>query len=416
MENLRIGNKQLIKDINRALVIKWIRNHGPISRTDISKETKLGLSTVTNIVEDLINNKLVFEVGEADSSGGRRPVLLEFNYEFGYTIGIKIEENHIILALTNLKAKILNKVILSCNKGEKSENVILLIVEGINKLIEKSNIPKDRVLGIGIAVSGLINGQKGIVIRSSLLGWSNVQLRERIESEFNVPVYIDNDVNAYTLAELWLGYGREHDNFICLSVGAGIGAGIVIDKKLYIGQFGGAGEFGHSIIQVNGYQCHCGQRGCLEMYASEKFLEKEGNLLLTQFEASILKNSDFTFETVHKAALGRDSLALELFKRLGEYLGIGLINMINSLNPETIIIAGEGMIAKDYFLPYAKEMADQNFFSKANYQTNYYVSELGEDAWVAGAALLAINQLFPIPIYNDSLLTSLQITSLGNEG
>lgn len=407
MKNLRIGNKQLIKDLNRSLVIERIRNFGPISRTDISKDTKLGLSTITNIIDDLLNNNLIFEVGEADSSGGRRPILLEFNYNYGYTIGIKIEELHIILAITNLKADIIDKSVLSFDKEESTENTSRFIIQGIHELLNKNSLTNGNLLGIGIAVSGLVNSQKGVIIRSTLLGWYNVKLSEQLEKEFNVPVYIENDVNAYTLAELWVGYGKTHDNFICISVGAGIGAGIVIDKKIYSGQFGGAGEFGHSIINVNGYQCHCGQKGCLEMYASEKFLIKEGKQLINQYKDSSLNQSNFGFDDMYLGANNNDLLALELFKKMGNYLGIGFINVINSLNPETIILVGEGMVAKDYFLPYAIEAAKQNFFSKADFHTNFYVSELGNDAWVIGASLLAINQLFALPIYNNTLQKSL---------
>jgi glucokinase-like ROK family protein len=401
MENLRVGNKQLIKDLNRALVIEQIRTKGPMSRTEISKTTKLGLSTVTNIMEDLLSNDVVSEIGEADSTGGRRPILLEFNYMFGYTVGIKIEENQVILALTDLKASVLGKVVQKFPVGDKAENVIPLIAQGIRKLLEKLDLPEDKLLGIGIAVSGLVNKQEGIVIRSSLLGWNQVEIRKELEKEYQVPIYIDNDVNAYALSELWLGYGKKYSNFVCISVGVGIGVAIVIDRKIYYGHFGGAGEYGHTIIQVNGYPCHCGQRGCLEMYASEKFLFKEGEYLLTQFPGSLLEDRHFTFEHVYEAALKRDPLALELLKRIGEYLGIGLVNMINSLNPSTIILVGEGMIAKDYFLPYAKEIAGQNFFAKAEYGTELFVSELGNDAWVIGASLLTINQLFQAPIYEE---------------
>jgi len=137
------------------------------------------------------------------------------------------------------------------------------------------------------------------------------------------------------------------------------------------------------------------------MYASEKFLVKEGALLSQQFKGTVLEGSDFAFDLVYEAALKRDALGLELLKRLGEYLGVGLINVINSLNPETIILAGEGIIAKDFFLPYVQEAAKQNFFSQAGHHTNIVISELGNDAWVTGAALIAINQLFPVPIYDD---------------
>jgi N-acetylglucosamine repressor len=402
MEKLRIGNRQLIKDLNRAKVLVEVKDHGPISRTDVSKSTKLGLSTITNIVDSLIENELVFEVGSADSTGGRRPVLLDFNYQFGYTVGIKIEENRLNLAVTDLKGIIIHKLMKKHKNGDDPEQTLILMVQSIKELMISAELPQDKVLGIGVAVSGLVNSQEGIVIRSSFLGWENVNIKEKIESEFHVPVYIDNDVNAYTLAELWMGYGKTYENFICITVGAGIGAGIVIDRELYYGSLGGAGEFGHTIIQFNGRQCFCGQRGCLEMYASEKYLKKEGQLLLGQFSDSILKESEFTFEDVHEAACQRDPLALELFRQSGEHLGIGLINMINSLNPSTIIFAGEGLIAKEFFLPFAKDTSDQNFFAKAGHETEFCVSKLGDDAWLSGAALLAIKQLFKVPLYEQS--------------
>lgn len=410
MADIRTGNKQLIKDLNRSLVIETIRNKGPISRTDISHILNLGLSTVTYIVDDLLNNGLVIETGEADSSGGRRPVLFEFNHKFGYTIGIKIEVNHIIFALTDLNANIVVKHITSFPEGEKAPQVISLITEGIKDLMSLADISFEKLLGIGIAVSGHVNGKTGTVIRSSLLGWTNVDLSKEIEKHFNLPVYVDNDVNAYALAELAKGYGRTHDSFICLSIGEGIGTSIVNEGKLYYGHQGGAGEFGHTIIQVNGYLCHCGQRGCLEMYASNKFLRKEGKLLISQFPDSALRSSSFSFDEVYQAAaLFRDPLALELLKRAGEYLGVGLINMINSLNPETIVLVGEGMIAQEFFLPYAIETANRNFFAKGGYETTFYVSELGNDAWLMGAALLAIKHLFEPPIYKDSKAKSISL-------
>ena len=405
MKNLRIGNKQLIKDLNRSLVIEKIRRSGPLSRTDISKSLNLGLSTITNIVEELKNENLVFETGEADSTGGRKAILLEFNYKLGYTIGIKIEEDHIILALTDLKASILDKEDKFFRKGESADKVIELLIKGIDSLIIKNNILKSQLMGIGVAISGLVNIQEGILTRSSLLGWHEVNIKKSIEEFIDVPVFIDNNVNAYALAELELGFGKTHENFICISVGAGVGAGIVIDKKLYYGKFGGAGEIGHSIIQVNGYPCHCGQHGCSEMYVSDKFFTNEGpNLLKEKYPKSLLKDSSFSPKEVYESAMGGDELAMELLKKSGEYLGVTLVNVINTINPSIIVLVGERMVVKDLFIHHAMKIAKQNFFSPASFDTKVYVSNLGEDAWVIGASLLAINHLFEVPIYKTSSL------------
>ena len=396
---LRIGNKELIKDINRSLVIKEIRMNGPISRTDISKNLNLGLSTVTNIVEELESQNLVHEVGEADSTGGRKPILLEFNYNYGYIIGIKIEENNLIFALTNLKSEIIEKRVVPFKKGTNSNTVLNMVVENIEKLITKIPYNKN-LMGIGVAVSGLVDQQKGKLIYSGMLNWSNVEIGNILENKFNVPVYIDNDVNAYTLAELWYGHGRELNNFIVVTYGSGIGSGIVINKKLYTGDFGGAGEIGHMVLVVEGRKCECGQRGCLEAYASEDFIVDyiRDNIKMYS-ESKIDLTEDLSIEKVYEYAKEGDMLAIDVLRLSAKYLGYGLLSVINLLNPSTIILAGEGMIAKDIILPVINDIVKNNFFKMHEKKVQKKVSELGDEGWVIGASTLAISKLFEIPLY-----------------
>jgi glucokinase-like ROK family protein len=404
---LRIGNKELIKDINRSLVINEIRMNGPISRTDISKNLNLGLSTVTNIVEELENQNLVHEVGEADSTGGRKPILLEFNYNYGYIIGIKIEENNLIFALTNLKSEIIEKRVVPFKKGTNSNTVLNMVVENIEKLITKIPYNKN-LMGIGVAVSGLVDQQKGKLIYSGMLNWSNVEIGNILENKFNVPVYIDNDVNAYTLAELWYGHGRELNNFIVVTYGSGIGSGIVINKKLYTGDFGGAGEIGHMVLVAEGRKCECGQRGCLEAYASENFIVDyiRDNIKMYS-ESKIDLTEDLSIEKVYEYAKEGDMLAIDVLRLSAKYLGYGLLSVINLLNPSTIILAGEGMIAKDIILPVINDIVKNNFFKMHEKKVQIKVSELGDEGWVIGASTLAISKLFEIPLYEgqDNALT-----------
>ncbi|ABY92056.1 ROK family transcriptional regulator [Thermoanaerobacter sp. X514] len=404
---LRIGNKELIKDINRSLVINEIRMNGPISRTDISKNLNLGLSTVTNIVEELESQNLVHEVGEADSTGGRKPILLEFNYNYGYIIGIKIEENNLIFALTNLKSEIIEKRVVPFKKGTNSNTVLNMVVENIEKLITKIPYNKN-LMGIGVAVSGLVDQQKGKLIYSGMLNWSNVEIGNILENKFNVPVYIDNDVNAYTLAELWYGHGRELNNFIVVTYGSGIGSGIVINKKLYTGDFGGAGEIGHMVLVAEGRKCECGQRGCLEAYASEDFIVDyiRDNIKMYS-ESKIDLTEDLSIEKVYEYAKEGDMLAIDVLRLSAKYLGYGLLSVINLLNPSTIILAGEGMIAKDIILPVINDIVKNNFFKMHEKKVQIKVSELGDEGWVIGASTLAISKLFEIPLYEgqDNALT-----------
>ncbi|PLR77372.1 XylR family transcriptional regulator [Bacillus sp. V3-13] len=401
MNGLRKGSKDLIKEINRSIVINLIRDSGKISRSDISKITEMSLSTVTYIVDELLGINLVREVGVATSTGGRRPVLLEFNADYGYTVGLKIEEKRILFALTNLNADILELVEKKFDKSDDIQNIVSLIAHEITEILQKSNIEQEQLMGIGIAASGLINRQEGTIVRSSMLGWENIPICQWISERVNnIPVFIDKNVNAYAMAELWSGEGKDLANFVCISVGAGLGMALVVDKKIYYGEFGGAGEFGHTVLKIGGFPCHCGQRGCLEMYASEFFLSNQGEELREKYPDTMI--NDFTFEDVHAAAVKGDRLALELMDSFGENLGYGILNAINSLNPHKILLIGEGMKYKESFIEAAINIAKVNFFSAANIQTEIIPTQLGDDSWLKGASLLAINHLFQAPIYEES--------------
>ena len=410
MEYLRRGNKALIKDLNRALVLYQLRREGPLSRMEIAKQTKLSPSTLSKITEELKEKAMIKEIGEGQSNGGRKPVYLEFNYNFGYVIGIKIEVKRLIIALTNLKAEAIDRIELPFNYGASADEVIDLIIEGVTKITEKNKFNDRRWLGVGIGVSGLVNKKRGELIYSSLLGWSRVPFREILQKKFSVPIYIDNDVNVYTLAELEYGYGRDLNNFILVISGVGIGAGFVFNKQIYRGEFGGAGEVGHMVIYPNGNNCCCGRRGCLEAHAGEKFIIEETKRLLSYEKDSPLYEERFSLniERVLAAAQQGDYCARNAFSTAGRNLGIGLVNLINTVNPASIILSGENLRGKDYMLPGINEVIDENFFSRYCTAFDLKISELGDDAWERGAATLVINEQFQAPIHRKerTVLTS----------
>lgn len=396
---LRTGNKQLIKDINRVLIINEIRFNAPISRSDLAKNLKLGQSTVTNIIEELKFQKIVIESGEADSTGGRKAIMLDFNYDFGYTIGIKISEDCIILALTDLQVKIMESSMVSFARNSDSKKVLEILITQIQQLMKK--LPKDkRILGIGIAISGLVDQNKGQLIFSGMLKWQGINICHMLEQYFKVPVFIDNNVNAYALAELWQGHGKNLKDFIVVTYGTGIGCGIVINHKLYRGNFGGAGEIGHMVIDVEGRKCECGQRGCLEAYASEKFILEYINENRCFYKDSIIDiTRELNILEVYKYALKGDMLAINSLKLSAKYLAYGLLSIINVLNPSTVILAGEGLVAKDILIPIITDVVGKNFFNKHNKKIQIVVSNLGDEAWEIGASILVVSKLFEMPLY-----------------
>jgi predicted NBD/HSP70 family sugar kinase len=401
LEYLRRGNKALIKDINRALVLYQLRHNGPLSRTEIAKRTKLGLSTLTKITDDLIAEGMIKVIGEGDSNGGRRPVYLELNYSYGYVLGVKIEKDRMIIALTDLRAEILEKLIIEYPPGASADRVIKDLIQGISALMKKNNSLYGNWLGIGIAVSGLVDKKTGRLLFSTLLGWEEVPFRRILQEQFSVPIFIDNDVNTYTLAELANGCGKEVENFILVSTGVGIGAGLVLDGKLFRGEFGGAGEIGHMVIYGDGNPCYCGRKGCLEAHAGEKFIINETKWLLIQAKDSSLheKSSALTYADVLEAAQTGDCCARQAFFTAGRNLGIGLVNLINIINPAVIVLAGEGLSGQEFLVSGIREALRTNFFTKYQKTFDLRISTLGDDAWEKGAALLVINEHFREPIY-----------------
>lgn len=398
MNQLRSVNKTLMKEFNRMLVIDQIRSCEEISRSEISKNTGLGLSTLTKIVDELIGENLVCEVGEGVSNGGRKPVLLKFNGDFGYVVGIKIERDRMIFCRSNLEARIMEKKVLSYSRTSSNAEINSLLIDGIRKVISGTR-PDQRFCGIGIATSGLIDRDAKVVIHSPILSWENYSF-EQVEESFSVPVLVDNDANVFSLGQIWRGLGSQYRNFIGISVGAGVGAGIVINNQLYRGEFGGAGEIGHTVIQQEGTPCYCGQRGCLEMYASDAFTISEAKRLVAMRAPTKLSElPELSLDGIYQAAEQGDDYAQEILIKQGDNLGIGLRNTVNFMNPGAIIVGGESIRGKEFLLQGLTRQLQTHFFAKHKQELKLHVCDMGEDIFLIGACALVVYDLFKAPIY-----------------
>jgi len=388
--NIKKGSKSLLKNLNRSIVINMIREKGPISRVAIAKATGLERASITNIVNYLMRKKLIKEVGQDKSSGGRRPTFLDINYNHKTICGIKIEVERILFGLTNLKGRIISRSEEKFPRGSKSQEILELIINNIDRIIKSTDL-----LGIGIGVSGFVNLEKGISIYSPILNWKNVDLAKPLKERYRVPIFISNDVNTLTLAEKWYGAGKKYKNFICITVGEGIGSGIVVDGKFYVGAIGGAGEIGHICIDMNGPKCRCGETGCLEALASDYFLIEEAKKAIAQGKGKFKKS---TPKELLEAAKFGDVVAKDIFKRMGRNLGIGVKNAVNLLNPEAIIIGGERIDAYNFFSSTFKEAIKRHSFPEEAKKLDIILTELGEDGWIIGAATLVIRDFFKLPL------------------
>ena len=391
------GNRELIRAINRSHVLNAIKSHGPIGRADIARQTGLSPATVTSISAKLISQKLVLEKSAGDSSGGRPPILLVINPKGGYVVGIKLTETHAVCALTDLEALVIAKSSMSLS-GHDPAQVVDDLAQMVLTFIREQKIIKKQLLGVGIGLAGIVDAENGILRQSPIYGWDNVPLRSMLQSKLRIPVYIENDVNTLTLTEKWFGHGQGIDHFLTVTVGRGIGLGIVVNGQFYRGQTGGAGEFGHITIDPDGPLCACGKHGCLEAYVGDPGLIRSAGEAITRGELSTpVQNLD---ELLSLAQMG-NAAALQIFDQAGRILGIGIANLINLFNPKKIIISGEGTREGDFLFVPMKESIQQNTMPGLFDPNTIVIAPWGDDAWARGAAGLVLREVFESPIHKN---------------
>lgn len=395
------GNRDLIRAINRSHVLNVIKADGPIGRAEIARRTGLSPATVTSISAKLISQGLVLEKAAGDSSGGRPPILLVINPKGGYVIGIKLTETHAICALTDLEAMVIAKSSMMLS-GHEPVQVADDLSQMVTSFIREQKITKKQLLGIGIGLAGIVDAEEGILRQSPIYGWDNVPLRDMLQSQLRIPVYIENDVNTLTLTERWFGHGQGVDNFLTVTVGRGVGLGIVVNGQFYRGQTGGAGEFGHVTIDPNGPICACGKHGCLEAYVGDPGLIRSAQEAINRGElSSAVRDLDDLLSLAREG----NAAAIRIFEQAGGILGIGIANLVNLFNPKKIIISGEGTREGDFLFAPMKESIQQNTMPGLFDPNTVEIAPWGDDAWARGAAGLVLREVFESPIHKKNSLS-----------
>jgi len=394
MTEAPLGNRDLIRAINRSTILNLIKMHGAIPRAEIARITGLSPATVSTISTELIQENLVFEKETGDSSGGRRPIMLAINPHGGCVVGIKVMEDHALGALTDLEATLLGKQSYPLTDTSPI-GVSQALSELISELLHKSENPAANLMGVGVGLAGIVDSAQGLVRQSPFFGWTDVPLREMIQDRVNVPVYLDNDVNTLAFAEKWFGAGRGIDNFLVVTFGRGIGLGIVVNGQFLHGTRGSAGELGHTVVQPGGELCSCGKRGCLEMYASEPAMLRQSAEAFQQGQLSFLPQTPEDMVTLAKQG---ETAVHEIFAKAGQLLGQSIANLINIFNPQRILINGEGVRAGKWLFDPMQAAIDEHTMPSLRQDVSILVEPLGDDAWARGAASLVLHELFESPI------------------
>lgn len=387
----RHGDKNLMRALNRNLVLRLLITVGLLSRAEIARRSGLSNATVTEIVTELLNRNLVEEVGEGESTGGRRPLLLRLNARAGFVVGVKLMEDTLTCAVTDLNAEVLFHEIYSLGGDKHVPAVQRALIKSVSTAVEHAGITLDQVLGIGVGLAGVVDSSRGLITYSPYFGWRDVDFATAISIHFGHPVFLENDVNTLTLAEQWFGHGRGIDNFAVVTIGRGIGSGYIIN-----GQFSHnvAGEIGHTTLRLDGPQCSCGKQGCLEAIASDPAVVRD--------YCNTSGKTVLTLSGVVTAAEQGDGAAREFLRLSGVYLGVGIANLINTLSPQLVIISGEGLRGGPLRLDAMYQSIEANVFAGLTKRTHLVTEYIADETWARGAACVVLNEIFKSPIVGES--------------
>lgn len=334
LKTISVARSNTIRDINRQIILNYVREEGPISRASIAQLTDLQRSTVSLIVDELLKLGMIEEV-YGESSGGRPPQLLSLQTTNALALGVDLGKKVTIVGTSDLSGRLLEKQ--SFPTSRDFDETISRIIEAAQFFIRKSN---GSIEGIGISLPGLVETWTGRIVSIPHLDWKFPAIVERLEAATGLPVLVENDTNAAALAELWLGRPEIKNvrNFVVVLIHQGIGTGIVFDGQLYRGKGGVAGEFGHMTIGTNApIACAAGRFDCWEAFASERaavarYMKKSG------------KNNGadkIDFDQLIEIALKGDGNARNALKETAKYIGIGISNLVQGLSPEVTIVAGQ---------------------------------------------------------------------------
>ena len=377
-----VARSNTIRNINRQIVLNYVREREPISRAEIAKQTELQRSTVSAIVDSLVTEGFIKEIGVGESSGGRKPTLLQLRKDQPVTVGVDITPTTTSVALANLAGEILEQQ--SFQTSPDSEKTFEQIIERLLKI--KSKLKSDSV-EIGVSVPGLVDAATGIVSYVPYFQWKHWNLKQKIERAAELPVVIDNDANAIALAELWFG-GLEHTvkNFVSVLVAEGIGTGIIFDGQIYRGNQGAAGEFGHMVVgSKNKVVCSCGSTQCWEAFASNKATLARFNDLTDQKAENV--------EEVFSLALEQNTEALQIVNETTRFLALGIVNLIVGLSPEIIVISGKITRIWSLIERQLLETVETNIRQKLP-EIQIKASTLGEQPTLQGAISLSLIHKF----------------------
>lgn len=389
-KNMRGKNTVQMQLENRSTLLKLLRQNEYVCRKDLAEMSGLTGAAVTNIIRDLINIGLVQEVKDSSINLGRNAIPLKLNSSKFLVLGAYFRRGGLSFGISDLSGRMIEKHEMDLQLNEPVEQVLEHLSNHIKDLISKYE-HQGKIIGLGLAFPGPIDIEKGeIPLLTNLPGWKEVPIKKFFEEQFTLPVVLDDIANAIAVAEKWFGCGKAYQNFISLLVSKGVGAGVILDGHIYHGSFGFAGELGHVSIDYNGPQCECGNKGCLELYCSTLALLRK-----VQEISGNQKISDFN--SIKELFNQGNPQIIELVKEIGFYLGVAIVNLINSYNPGLVVLNGEMTIFGSILLNSIKETVKERLSPSVYSRLKIEFSSLSESPVLLGTIAMICEYVFEKP-------------------
>ena len=384
----RTGSLETLRRLNRLRVIDALRDEGLISRAEIARRTGLSRSTVSSLVSELQADGLVVERPEPAAAhgdqGGRPPILLSFDASAGVAVGIDFDHHHVRVAVSDLSSRILAEREQQLDTDHAAHEGLDAAAALVSELLEEAGVDEARVIGAGMCLPGPMHRPTGVVGSTAILpGWVGVAAAEEMHRRLDLPILVDNDANLAALAEAAFGAGRDAKDLVYLMISSGIGAGLVLNGRLYRGAEGLAGELGHVLVDADGPVCRCGNRGCLETVAGTDAL------------ADLLRRSHgdgLDGRAIVRLAREGDLGCRRVIADAGRAIGKAAATLVNVLNPELLIVGGDLADAGELLLGGVRESLERSALPTAVQAAAVVAGSLGDRAEVLGAIALVLSE------------------------
>lgn len=400
-----VVDQAFLRESNLSSVLRYLHSEAPFSRAQLAALTGLNKSTISSLVEELLQRGLIREIGLNSTGTGRPATLLEINPQAGAILGIELGVDFVLVALSDFVGKILWRRLIQTDPAAEQDNTLARTQELVDEAIAMARQLDTRLLGIGLATPGTVDINEGLLVFAPNLQWRNVPLRQFFSTHTDLRILVENDANAAAIGEHLFGAARQSEDFIFVFAGVGIGGGLFLNGQLYRGHNGYAGEIGHSPIQVDpqAKPCHCGNRGCWELYANQASIIQRMQTRLDAGHPSLVprlmseQSSTLTVALIKQAADMGDLEARGTLEEAGKSLGLGMASLGNIFNPQKIVLGGPLSMAGEYLLPSIRESVRRHSLPEIKHQAEVVLSAFGPDASVIGAISIVVDHILSNP-------------------